>query len=166
LSDVLKAEIRSKLVGVCRGLAREEKQLPSDSYDFTLREFLDRYTPKSDDTKKGMIGELLSHILIRRLVETFSPISPFFNMEERSIKKAFDIVFHCTDTNEIWFTEVKSGAKTAQTAKEKNNGLLHLAKRSIEAQMTADEYHIWDNAIHNAEIAMRATKVREVLKGY
>lgn len=164
LSDSLKNEIRSKLVGVCRGLAREEKQLPHDSYDLTLNEFLRRYAPKSDDTKKGMIGELLSHILIRQLVESFSPISPFFNMEESSIKKAFDIVFHCTDTDEIWFTEVKSGQKTTQTSKAKNNGLLHLAKRSIEAQMTGDDFHIWDNAIHNATIAMRATKVRDQIE--
>ncbi|WP_336079492.1 hypothetical protein [Thalassospira sp. CH_XMU1448-2] len=164
LSNALKAEIRAKLVSICRGLAKADKQLPANSYDRTLKEFLRRYNSKTDDTKKGMIAELLTHVLIRHLVANFSPVSPFFNMEESSIKKAFDIVFHCSNTMEIWLTEVKSGHKSKNTAKEKNNSLLHLAKRSIVSQINGGDFHIWDNAINGALISIRESSVRDEIE--
>ncbi|MEP2944662.1 MAG: hypothetical protein ABJN11_10325 [Lentilitoribacter sp.] len=164
LSDELKEEIRFKLISVCRGLADAEKRLAAYSYQRTLLEFLRRYTTKTDDTKKGMIGELLSHILIRHLITHFSPISPFFNMEESSIKKAFDIVFRCSNSGEVWFTEVKSGHKAEQTARQKNNELLHLGKRSILAQMNGSELHIWTNAVNGAKLSIVKPNIRDEIE--
>ena len=164
LSDALKDEIREKLVSVCLGLATAEKKLASASYDRTLNEFLERYRPKPANTKKGMIGELLSHVLIRHLLVDFSPVSPFFNMEERSIKKAFDIVFRCNDTGEVWLTEVKAGNKATNTARQKNYDLLNLAKRSIRDQMVGDENHVWYNAMNGAKISIQERKIRDEIE--
>ncbi|WP_417783847.1 hypothetical protein [Terasakiella pusilla] len=164
LSDALQSEMREKLVSVCLGLAKAERNLPSSSYSRTLEEFLIRYRTKPANTKKGMIGEFLAHILIRHLLDNFSPVSPFFNMEERSIKKAFDIVFRCNETGGIWLTEVKAGNKRAQTIKQKNYNLLNLAKRSLRAQMMGDENHVWYNAMNGAQISIQENSVRDEIE--
>ncbi len=58
-----------------------------------------------------MLGELLSHVIILKLFPNFEVVSPFFNMEEKSIRKGFDLLLYEASTNNIWITEVKSGAK-------------------------------------------------------
>lgn len=55
-----------------------------------------------------MIGELLVHIILE-LEGKYSTASPFFNMEESSFKKGFDIVLFEEDSKELWITETKSG---------------------------------------------------------
>lgn len=43
--------------------------------------------------EKGMIGELLVHVILE-IEGRFTVASPFFNMEERSFKKA--LILHCS----------------------------------------------------------------------
>ncbi len=54
-----------------------------------MKEFVKRYKTNNDaseDRKKGMIGELLVHVVLE-IEGRFTTASPFFNMEERSFKK-------------------------------------------------------------------------------
>ena len=63
LSDDLKAVIRNCLASVCHGAAKAATGRQMYCYKITLQEFLRRYNGKSESTRKGMIGELLLHIL-------------------------------------------------------------------------------------------------------
>lgn len=68
---------------------QSQSSLKIYSYKETVKEFIKRYKTDnnvSEDRKKGMIGELLVHIVLE-LEGRFFAASPFFNMEERSFKK-------------------------------------------------------------------------------
>ena len=82
LSDELKQEIRNRLVAVCHGADQAQSSLKIYSYRETVKEFVKRYKTNKDaseDRKKGMIGELLVHIILE-LEGRFLTASPFFNM--------------------------------------------------------------------------------------
>lgn len=111
LSDELKEEIRNRLVAVCYGADQAQSALKIYSYKETVKEFVKRYKNNSsisEDRKKGMIGELLVHVILE-LEGRFTTASPFFNMEERSFKKGYDLALFEGATNELWIAEVKSG---------------------------------------------------------
>ena len=111
LSDELKQEIRNRLVAVCHGADQAQSSLKIYSYKETVKEFVKRYKTNKDaseDRKKGMIGELLVHVVLE-IEGRFTTASPFFNMEERSFKKGYDVALFETATNELWIAEVKSG---------------------------------------------------------
>lgn len=100
LSDELKQEIRNRLVAVCHGADQAQSSLKIYSYRETVKEFVKRYKTNKDaseDRKKGMIGELLVHIILE-LEGRFLTASPFFNMEERSFKKGYDVALFETAT--------------------------------------------------------------------
>ncbi len=77
------------MVAVCHGADQAQSSLKIYSYRETVKEFVKRYKTNKDaseDRKKGMIGELLVHIILE-LEGRFLTASPFFNMEERSFKR-------------------------------------------------------------------------------
>jgi hypothetical protein len=84
-SDELKTKIREMLGSIWHGAvdSAERKQF---NYSSTVKRFLERYTEKTPDTKKGMIGELLAHLLIPNYVD-LQAISIMKNKEENSIRK-------------------------------------------------------------------------------
>jgi len=86
-SDDIKEKIRELLSSIWHGSVDAE-QRPQFTYQNTVKRFLERYTSKTPDTKKGMIGELLSHLLIPLYVE-LDAISIMKNKEENSIRKGF-----------------------------------------------------------------------------
>ena len=109
LSEELKCEIRNRLVAVCHGEDQADSTYGIYSYRSTVREFIKRYKAndnKSENRNKGMIGELLVHIILA-LEGRFMITSPFFNMEERSFKKGYDITLYELDSAELWITESK-----------------------------------------------------------
>ena len=63
-SDELKSEIRDRLTAICHGPDSVMRKSVYTSYKNTLKEFNKRYITKTEKTKKGMIGELLTHILL------------------------------------------------------------------------------------------------------
>ena len=84
LSAELKGEIRNHLVSVCHGTDQSKSSSKIYSYKATVKEFIRRYNTRkgsTEDRKKGMIGELLIHIILE-IEGRFSVASPFFNMEE------------------------------------------------------------------------------------
>jgi hypothetical protein len=123
-STELQDKIRNELSAIALGAA-EIVALPEyNNYHTTLREFLARYKDKTEDTQKGMIGELLSHILIPELFQNLTSLSVLLNKEERSIKKGFDIIYCDIPQSALWYSEVKSGHKTTEDSSEKANHTL------------------------------------------
>lgn len=86
----------------------------SDMAESTTRRYLNQFCEmqiiksdgKKDTTKKGMIGELLVHLLVKYFFDEYEIISPFLNMEERSIKKGYDAVLTEKSNPIIWLIEV------------------------------------------------------------
>lgn len=111
ISEELKKEIRNRLVAVCHGADQAKSSSKIYSYKETIKEFIKRYQSNknaSEERKKGMIGEVLIHVILE-IEGRFTAASPFFNMEECSFKKGYDIALFEKDTNELWIAEVKSG---------------------------------------------------------
>lgn len=159
LSKDLKQVIREHLSTVCRGENAEKFKAKHFSYEGTLKEFLRRYDDKPQMTKKGMIGELLAHILILHYRADLKQVSPFFNLEERSIKKGFDIVLYDIAKEKLWIAEVKSG-KAKASAASKTKALLSLAKRDLVNRFGKSSESLWYNAINGAEVALKAGKIK------
>ena len=155
LSDDLKAVIRSCLASVCHGAAKASTGRPMYCYKTTLSEFIRRYGEKKDSTRKGMIGELLLHILMSEFLHEYQINSPFFNLEERSIKKGFDVVLNKKGSLDIWLAEVKSG----EPAAEKNSSqtavsLINKAKNDLDERLNGESLSLWMNAINGAQHAI------------
>lgn len=155
LTEDLKDAIRSRLSAICHGAANAESGSEMYCYKSTLTEFLKRYTSKSDNQKKGMLGELLLHILIAEYFNEYRVNSPFFNMEERSVKKGFDLVLNKTGTADIWLAESKSGElhankNSTQTAMD----LINTAQSDLYDRLNGDSFSLWQNAIIGARSAI------------
>lgn len=158
LSEELKQSIRKHLTCICHGSSRGTSNRQIYSYPNTLKAFIRRYDRKTKKTKKGMMGELLSHIIIIEKLKIFKTISPFFNMEEESIKKAFDLVLLHKKSNSIYFTEVKSGHAKNLTSETKNKKLLNKAKNDLKNKLNENRDTHWLNAINGATIALENNK--------
>jgi hypothetical protein len=166
-TEDLQGIIRQQLSSVCHGPSNASLDMKLYSYRNTLREFLRRYESKSSTTKMGMIGELLTHMLIIMYFPEFSTVSPYFNLEERSIKKGFDVILRSNIHEELWITEVKSGElHSGKTANETNKNLITLAKRDLNRRLNEREATLWFNAINGAKIALESnTDVKAAVVG-
>ena len=155
LSDELKVLIQKNLSSVCFGESKALTQRKTYEYKNTLKEFFKRYDDKPKKTKVGMIGEFLTHILLLEFFPNLKVVSPYFNLEERSIKKGFDLVLYSSISNEIWFTEVKSGnLYVANTANQMTSIFLNKGKNDLYKRLNENEYSLWDNAINGAKIVL------------
>ena len=89
-SDELKNKIKDELTVICHGECALTGITNYYSFEKTILELVN-YRLSSDRKKKvEAIGELLLNVIIRMLGE-LEIVSPFFNMEERNVKKGFDI---------------------------------------------------------------------------
>ena len=147
--------IRKNLSSICHGHAKSKTSRLAYTYKNTLNEFLERYNKKTKDTKKGMIGELLSHVLIHEYFPIWDTVSPYFNLEEKSIKKGFDLVLYSLEDNELWITEVKSGElHKDKDANATTEDLLYTAKYDLNGRLNEKNNTFWENAINGASIAL------------
>lgn len=155
LSDELKELIRNFLVPICHGVKKTEKYQNSKSYSYenTIKEFIKRYDNKTTKQKKGLIGEFLFHVLLCNFKKEFTTNTPFFNLEERNVKKGFDAVLTKTGTTELWIAEVKSGELNKGKQNELAKNLLNTAKRDLVKRLP-DSFSLWQNAINGAEVAI------------
>jgi len=146
-SDELKTKIREMLSSIWHG-AIDSQERQQFNYENTLKRFLERYNPKTPDTKKGMIGELLSHLLIPQYIN-LKTISIMKNKEENSIRKGFDIVYSSNQKNSIWYCEVKSGGDTnkSEDINSKNKELLNKAKTDIQSHSLGNRATLWDSVL-------------------
>lgn len=161
LSAELKEEIRKHLVAVCHGADQSQSSSKIYSYKTTVKEFIRRYNTKkssTEDRKKGMIGELLVHIILE-IEGQFSVASPFFNMEERSFKKGYDVALFCPKTSDLWIAEVKSGKKqnAQKDASAAGVGLINTAKNDLHKRLNGKNESLWLNALNAARVAMSSS---------
>ncbi|WP_157755425.1 DUF1837 domain-containing protein [Marinobacter salinus] len=159
-TDELKAEIRNRLAAICHGKDKVEAGSIIASYRETLKVFLDIYAKKSEDTRKGMIGELLTHILLLKEFPDYESANPYFNMEEASIKKGFDLIVFDQTCNELKIVEVKSGGAGPHGSDRANKALLNTAKNDLKGRLNDNKIHIWMNAINGAKIALSDGKIK------
>lgn len=162
-TEELKTIIREKFSAICYGGAAAATGKALYSYKVTLKEFIRRYEEKTEEQQKGMIGELLFHILLNEFMEEYQVDSPYFNLEERNVKKGFDLVLNRTGENgkpEIWITEVKSG----NLRKDKDSSrsavtLINTAKNDLKKRLVDQESTVlWMNAVNGAKAALDENK--------
>ncbi|RZK64943.1 MAG: hypothetical protein EOO85_29030 [Pedobacter sp.] len=164
-SDEIKSRIREQLAGVWSGFANIEDLPEVYSYPRTLQSFMDRYNSKSEDTKKGMIGELLAHILIPEEFPEFLSLSVLKNKEERSIKKGFDIIYY--RDNILWYSEVKSGRNGSRThdSNAYNEVLLERSHNGISEMFKSERGSLWESALIDVKLCVNSRdKVIELSK--
>lgn len=150
-SDEFKQIIRDQIKGIWSGFAESDSLPEFYSYKKTLTSFLERYNPKSDDTKKGMIGELLAHILLSQQDNQLTSLSILKNKEEKSIKKGFDIIYCNVTDNKLWYSEVKSGRseKGTENSTDYNTILLNRAKTGIGTMISERRNSLWESALYD-----------------
>ncbi|WP_303732466.1 Hachiman antiphage defense system protein HamA [Idiomarina piscisalsi] len=150
LTHEIKNCIRNHLQNICYGTALAERGLSGQTYQRTLKAFRSRYTPKTDNIKKGMIGELITHVVIFELFENLDVISPFFNMEEKSQRKGFDLILAEASGEDVWITEVKSGALNKTGCPDNStSSFLETAKNDLNRRLNESEMTFWQNAINS-----------------
>ena len=86
LSDELKGKIKEQLVEICHGEYALVSNFNYHSFDETVKELVNHRIPSNTNRKVGVIGELLLNVLIREFTD-FKIVSPFFNLEERNVKR-------------------------------------------------------------------------------
>ena len=149
LSSELKEKIKDNLVEICHGeygLASSSKHM---SLNGTITELSSRIT--EDKTKRvGIVGELLLNVVIREFSKEFSNmriISPFFNIEDRSFKKGFDII-SIDHNKKIWLIESKAGEQgNFKTSTDKLCERLMEAKNDLSLRLKENNSQLWLNAI-------------------
>lgn len=169
VSDELKELLRNRLAAFCYGAAEVAPDADYYSFEATVTEFMLRYDKKAPTTKVGMIGELVVHVLVEGAHPTLSSSAVYFNKEERSIKKGFDLTFHEASKQSLWYGEVKSGEVVdGQSADEKSEALLKIAAADIAGKLNGDVRRSrWDTAIIDAGLtlgASEATTVKALLR--
>lgn len=161
-SDDFKQIIRDQLKGIWSGFAIADSLPEFYSYKRTLTSFLERYSPKSDDTKKGMIGELLAHILIGHQENQLTSLSILKNKEEKSIKKGFDIIYCNLADNKLWYSEVKSGR--SETGHENSTAynviLLNRAKVGVASMISERRNSLWESALYDVSAMIKENEGR------
>lgn len=164
LSDALKVHIRTNLVSICEGEYHSEKFSAFHTYEITLKTFLERFQPKADTTKIGMVGELLCHLLLPIKMSNYLRASPYFNMEENSIKKGHDLIFFDKNSSELWITEVKSGEKGAvENTTIKTTDLLGTAGRDLISKLNGSGTNLWRNALKGMDSVIRDGISKDVI---
>ena len=143
------------------------------NYKNTLKRFLEMYSfnkngsVKTPKIKKGIIGELISHILIPEILPHLTMISVMRNKEENSMKKGFDSIYF--DDSNIWYCEVKAGGdeNTEEDINEKNKALLARAKTDLKSDVYGDRDSLWYSAIVDVDATVfrnsKKIKIKELL---
>jgi hypothetical protein len=154
-SDELKQVLQNHLTRICHGEQHSCSGYAMYRYKPTVEAFLERYKTKPFKTQMGMIGEFLSHIIINELFDNFETASPFFNLEEKSIKKGFDILLYSISEHNLWITEIKSGG--LHKGKDENattKDLLSTAYNDLKVRLNENEMNHWNNAMNAARVAV------------
>ena len=154
LSDDIKGAIREQLSAICHGQDCTNSGRSLYNYKNTVKEFLRRYEVKSENIQIGMIGELLVHLILSYYFDEFKSVTPYFNMEERSIKKGYDVVLTEVNNPNLWITEVKSGKlHSNKSSNQTMNDLLGTAKRDLKERLNEENISLWLEAINGAKVS-------------
>ena len=161
MSDDLKKLIKQKLSEICYGVNKVETGSNQFSLKNTAKEFLIRLGPINvdiDNKQKGYLGEFLTHIILGEN-KNIEPLSLFFNLEERSPKKGFDLVFRNIKNDNIIIVEVKSGSRLCNQSSitQTANALIKKAKVDLTGRLLNPDYksRLWNNALSHAISAVK-----------
>ncbi len=159
-SDEIKQSLRNQLSEICYGVDQVNSGFITYNYSNTVKEFLERYKDKTPKTQKGMLGELLVHLIIKNYFDEYNSVTPFFNLEERSIKKGFDGVFTETGKAVIWIVEVKSGElHSNNTSDQTMSSLIGTAKSDLYGRLNKKNIPLWLEAIYGAKVAYDSSDI-------
>lgn len=168
LSDELKKIIRERFSAICHGEQCSLMNAGNYTYAHTVEEFLIRIKTKRTRVKTGMLGELIVHVLTGIVYPGYKTIVPYFNLEERNIKKGFDSVIYSADIG-IWAYEVKSSKK--ETLKGSVDGkiksLIQIAHSDLSKKLKEqdDTSRLWGNAMNGLQVACgHLTDEKDVLQ--
>jgi len=168
ISDEMKGLIQARLSDYCYGAIRVLEDSTYYSFEKTVEQFLERFESKHRTTQIGMAGELLVHLLMPMAHPALTNVSVYFNKEERSIKKGFDLTFFHEDTQAVWYSEVKSGEPSNESADSKASSLMMTAASDLASKMTAGSPRSrWESAQLDAGLALtsaKATTVKTLLR--
>lgn len=161
LSDELKKKIRDELTTICHGEYALTSVYKEHSFEYTIKELI-RRIPNEKRKKVGIIGELLLNVVIREFTE-MRIISPFFNLEERNVKKGFDII--AIDSNmDLWIIESKAGELGAlKTSTEKVCERINVAKHDLNTRLNKQNSQLWLNAINSVRCALNDTNEKKTI---
>jgi len=167
LSEELKSELRKRFTAICRGEDNSLLNRGSYTYKRTVAEFIKRIEKKSDTTRTGMLGELIVHVLTGLFLSDHKTIVPYFNLEERSIRKGFDSVIYSPEMG-IWVYEVKSSKNTSSRVNvdSKTKSLIKTAHEDLSAKLADQDEttRIWDNAMHGFQVACGHSDEKNILQ--
>lgn len=153
LSNELQNKIKEQLVEICHGeyaLVSTSKYL---SFDETIKELVNHRLPKSTNKKIGAIGEILLNVMIREFTD-MKIVSPFFNIEERNVKKGFDIIA-VDSAGDLWIIESKAGEQgKLKSSTEKVCERINVAKRDLDTRLNTDNSQLWLNAIKSVKSSL------------
>lgn len=162
-SDELRDRVRETFASIAHGAATAAEPVALYSYEHTLKEFMERYSGKDENTKKGMIGELLAHILIPDIFDELTSVSVYFNKEERSIKKGFDIIYCNLSKGVSWYSEVKSGHRSSShSPDEANETLLERARKDLVGKFLEGRKSLWLSALTDVTMVLDSEKAVSV----
>lgn len=167
LSDDLKTHIRELMGQICHGSVFVKENPDHYSFRETVLEFLVRFESQSTKTQLGMVGEMFTHLFAEYAFPDMRNVSVYFNKEERSIKKGFDLTFY-SDSDLLWYTEVKTGRLKTGAAGTKVAKLANTAARDLKEKLSGTHRKsIWASAIIDANIALgelQSATVKTILR--
>lgn len=166
VTEEIKEVLLSRLVEYCFGRVNAAEDPDYYSLDTTIEEFFKLYDTKSDETRLGIAGELIVHLLVPHGHDRLVSAALYLNKEESAIKKGFDLTFHDSGDGGIWYGEVKAGrVNEAQTADSKVRALIGIAERSLNEMFTSDvRKKRWDAAILDADATLHSGQAATVKK--
>ena len=162
LSDELKDKIKKQLIEICHGEYALVSGSDYHSFEETIKELVNHRIPSNSSRKVGVIGELLLNVLIREFTD-IKIISPFFNLEERNVKKGFDII--AIDPNkDLWIIESKSGELgKLKSSTEKIYERINTAKRDLDKRLNMHNSQLWLNAVNSVRSALDDTNEKKTI---
>lgn len=167
LTDEIKDYIRSELAAICYGSEDVQEDEVFFSYASTVKEFMEIYNTKSEELQKGIMGELLAHIVLKSHFTSLTGVGVMLNKEEHNIRKGFDLIHFDRNDVSIWYGEVKAGAKPDnKTQNQKARDLIHTAKRDLKTKLSGVRRKLWLTARVDARLSLsepRAKTVRNLL---
>lgn len=161
-SDELKKKLRDELVNICHGEYALNSGFSYHSFDETVKELVNHRIPRDKNKKIGAVGELLLNTLIREFTD-IRIISPFFNLEERNVKKGFDII--AVDSNkDLWIIESKAGEPgELKTATRKVRERIREANRDLFTRLNKNNSQLWLNAVNSVRCALDDTSEKNTI---
>lgn len=162
LSDELKNKIKEQLTQICHGEYALVSNYSKHSFNETIKELVNYRFSDNKNKNIGMVGELLLNVMIREFTD-MRIVSPFFNLEERSSKKGFDII--AVDSNyELWIIESKAGETNRMaTATKMVCDKIKSAENDLYKRLNKSNSQLWLNAINSVRSALDDTSEKKTI---